>query len=109
MEPMRMGPSMFLGMILLFILIYNRKNYMTTMDTTTALRCLMIATLLGIDQPGATVSAIPFMTNSSLKWKSLLLAFHTIREAIVANIINFFHMPGKENPADCLTKFVTGA
>ena len=47
--------------------------------------------------------------NSSLKRKSLLLAFHSIREAIVANIINFFHMPGKENPADCLTKFVTGA
>ena len=47
--------------------------------------------------------------NSSLKRKSLLLAFHSIREAIVANIINFFHMPGKENPADCHMKFVSGA
>ena len=46
--------------------------------------------------------------NSSLKRKSLLLAFHTIREAIVANIINLFHMPGKENPVDCLAKFIHG-
>ena len=60
MEPMRMGPSMFLGMILLFILIYNRKNCMRTVDTTTAFRRLMIVAFLGIDHPGATVSAIPF-------------------------------------------------
>ena len=46
--------------------------------------------------------------NSSLKRKSLLLAFHMIREAIAANIINSFHMPGKENPVDCLMEFIHG-
>ena len=90
-----MGPSMFLGMILLFILIYNRKNYTTMMDMTTALRCLMIATLLGIDQPGATVSAIPFMrlrvvfglhTGTTLpsfeseKWGRLILETPNLKE-----------------------------
>ena len=57
MEPVHMGPSMYLGMILLFILIYNRK-LMRTMDNASVLRYLVIVMLLGIDQPEATVSTV---------------------------------------------------
>ena len=59
MEPVHMGPSMSLGMILLFILIYNRKH-MRVMDLAAVLRYAVIVTLLGIDQPEATVSTVLF-------------------------------------------------
>ena len=37
------------------------------------------------------------------KWHNAL-AYHRVREAIAAGIISFFHIPGKENPADILSK-----
>ena len=57
MEPVHMGPSMSLGTILLFILIYNRKH-MRMMDLAAVLRYAVIVMLLGIDQPEATVSTV---------------------------------------------------
>ena len=65
LDPMRMEPLVYLGMILLFILIYNRITYVRTVNVLAALRCLVVVSLLGIDQPGATVSAIPFMRMGS--------------------------------------------
>ena len=57
MEPVHMGPSMYLGMILLFILIYNRKN-MRTMDLAAVLRYAVIVALLGTDQPEETICTV---------------------------------------------------
>jgi hypothetical protein len=34
------------------------------------------------------------------------LAYHRVREAIAAGIIEFLHIPGIQNPADILTKFL---
>jgi hypothetical protein len=33
-----------------------------------------------------------------------MLSFHRVREAVVARIIGFYHMPGESNPADILSK-----
>ena len=33
-----------------------------------------------------------------------MLSFHRVREAVVARIIGFYHMPGEYNPADILSK-----
>ena len=52
-----MGPSMYLGMILLFILIYNRK-LMRTMDNASVLRYAVIVALLGTDQPEGTICTV---------------------------------------------------
>jgi hypothetical protein len=41
---------------------------------------------------------------SKLHKRHNMLAYHRVREAIVAGIINFFHMPGSSNPADILSK-----
>ena len=32
------------------------------------------------------------------------LSFHRVREAIAAGLISFFHVDGKKNPADVLSK-----
>ena len=47
-------------------------------------------------------STIP---QSTLKKRHNALAYHRVREAIAAGILNFVHINGKENPADILTKF----
>ena len=39
-----------------------------------------------------------------LKKRSCLLAFHRVREAIAYEIVRSYHIDGKENPADILTK-----
>ena len=39
-----------------------------------------------------------------LKKRSCLLAFHRVREAIACDIVRSYHIDGKENPADILTK-----
>jgi hypothetical protein len=48
-------------------------------------------------------SAIP---DDTLKKRHNALAYHRVREAIAAKIIKFYHIDGKENPADVLTKFL---
>jgi hypothetical protein len=40
----------------------------------------------------------------NIKKRHLALAYHRMREAIVAGIIRYHHIEGKENPADVLTK-----
>jgi hypothetical protein len=32
------------------------------------------------------------------------LSFHSVREAIAAGIIGFYHVPGEDSPADILSK-----
>jgi hypothetical protein len=50
------------------------------------------------------------VVNSSMRLDAKLhkrhnaLSFHRVREAIAADFIQYFHMPGKTNPADILSK-----
>lgn len=34
------------------------------------------------------------------------MAYHRIREALVAGIVQYYHINGKDNPADVLAKFL---
>ena len=43
--------------------------------------------------------------SSMIKKRHNAIAYHRVREACAAGIINFCHINGKENPADILTKF----
>ena len=47
--------------------------------------------------------AIP---SSTLKKRWNALSYHQVREAVAAGIVNVIHLPGSENPADVLTKFL---
>ncbi len=53
------------------------------------------------NQSVVTSSTLP---HSVLKKRHQLLAYHRVREAIASGILKFFHIAGKENPADVLTK-----
>ena len=44
------------------------------------------------------------LPNSRLMKRHMALSYHRVREAIVAKILSFHHIPGKENPADILSK-----
>src|SRR6478672_9621951 len=44
--------------------------------------------------------------HATLSKRHNALAFHRVREAIAAGVIIFNHIPGAENPADVLTKFL---
>jgi hypothetical protein len=44
------------------------------------------------------------MLSSQLKKKHNYIAYHRVREAITAKIINFFHIHSEDNFADILTK-----
>jgi hypothetical protein len=46
--------------------------------------------------------------SSQLKKKHNAIAYHRVREAIAANIIQFVHIPSIANYADCLTKPLNG-
>ena len=46
-------------------------------------------------------SAIP---DDTLKKRHNALAYHRVREAIASKILKFYHIDGKENPMDLLTK-----
>ena len=48
-------------------------------------------------------SAIP---DDTLKKRHNTLAYHRVCEAIAGKIIKFYHIDGKENPADILTKLL---
>jgi hypothetical protein len=47
--------------------------------------------------------------HSSLMKRHNALAYHRVREAIAAKILHFCHIPGNQNPADVLTKFLPWA
>ena len=49
-------------------------------------------------------STIP---QSSLKRRHNALSYHRVREAIASGVIRFFHIDGKSNPADVLTKHLS--
>ena len=59
--------------------------------------------MFGDNESVVTQGTIP---HSQLSKRHHALAYHYVREAISTGAIRFFHMSGKENPADCLTKFL---
>ena len=61
------------------------------------------AILLGDNQSVITSSTSP---HSTLNKRHNALAYHRVRESIAAKILQFYHIPGIENPADILTKFL---
>ena len=61
------------------------------------------AYMFGDNLSVVTSATIP---QSSLKKHHNALAYHKVREAQAAGILNFYHIDGKENPADVLTKFL---
>jgi hypothetical protein len=44
------------------------------------------------------------LPSSALKKKHNAIAYHRVREAVAAGIVEFEHIPTEENIADCLTK-----
>jgi hypothetical protein len=60
------------------------------------------AYMFGDNASVITSSTIP---HSSLNKRHNALSYHRVREAIASDILWFFHIPGKVNPADVLTKF----
>jgi hypothetical protein len=61
------------------------------------------AYMFGDNQNVITSGTIP---HSSLNKRHNALAYHRVREAIASDIIWFFQISGKINPADVLTKFL---
>ena len=59
--------------------------------------------ILGDNKSVITSSTIP---SSTLKKRWNALSYHRVREAVAAGIVNVIHLPGIENPADVLTKFL---
>lgn len=50
-------------------------------------------------------STIP---HSRLEKRWCALSYHRVREAVAAGYVNFIHIPGTQNPSDCLTKLLPG-
>jgi len=61
------------------------------------------AWLLGDNKSVVTSST---MSSSMLNKRHNALAYHRIRAAIACGILKFCHIPGKENPADVMTKYL---
>lgn len=59
--------------------------------------------LLGDNQSVVTSSTIP---QSVMSKRHNALSFHWVRAAIASGMMKFCHIPGKENPADVMTKFL---
>jgi len=59
--------------------------------------------IFGDNQSVVISSTLP---SSTLKKRWNALSYHRVREAVAAGIINVIHMPGVDNPADVLTKFL---
>jgi hypothetical protein len=62
--------------------------------------------MFGDNQSVITSATIP---ESTLNKRHNALSYHLVRECIAAKIINFMHVPGKVNPSDLLTKFLSWA
>ncbi len=63
--------------------------------------------VFGDNQAVVNSTSIPSYNN--LKKRHNALAYHRVREAVAAGIIYYFHIDGKDNPADILTKFLAAA
>jgi hypothetical protein len=61
------------------------------------------AYMFGDNQSVITSGTIP---HSSINKRHNALAYHRVREAIASAVIWFFHISGKINPVDVLTKFL---
>ena len=59
--------------------------------------------IFGDNQSVIKQSTIP---HSQLTKRHFALSYHRVCEAIAAEIIKFYDMPGKKNPVDILTKFL---
>ena len=57
--------------------------------------------MLGDNESVVTSATTPM---SSLNKQHNALAYHCVRSNIAANVLKFCHIPGKQNPADILTK-----
>jgi len=57
--------------------------------------------MFGDNQSVVTSATIPY---SGLNKHHNALSYHCVHEAIAANILGFFHIDGKKNPADVLSK-----
>ena len=62
--------------------------------------------LFGDNKAVVDLSVIP---DYNLKKRHHALCFHRVREAVASKIIQYYHISGKENPADVLTKFLPHA
>jgi hypothetical protein len=59
--------------------------------------------MFGDNASVVTQGTIP---HSQLAKRHHALAYHYVRESVANGTIRFIHLPGTENPADCLTKFL---
>ena len=59
--------------------------------------------MFGDNQAVVIQSSIP---HSQLAKRHNALAYHYTREAIATGMIIYTHLPGTQNPSDCLTKFL---
>ena len=79
-----------------------------TMDLRITLRYLGApvedcAYVFGDNQTVVNQSTLP---HSTLSKRHYAVAYHKVREAVAAGIIKMYHISGKINPADVLTKFL---
>jgi hypothetical protein len=54
----------------------------------------------------SVVKLLTILPQSNLMKRHNALAYHRVCEAIAAGVIDFLHIPGIQNPADVLTKFL---
>ena len=60
-----------------------------------------LAILFGDNQSVVTNCSL---STSTLKKKHNAIAYHRVREAVAAGVINLVHLPSKDNVADIMTK-----
>jgi hypothetical protein len=95
---------------------YGSELVAAQIATNLAVKYCYALRMLGIGVDGRTLmygdnkSVIinTTMPSSQLKKKHNAVAYHRVREAIPAGIINFFHIPSVDNFADILTKPLSG-
>ena len=60
--------------------------------------------MFGDNKSVITSSSIP---QSKLNKRHVALAYHRVREAIALKVLEFYHIEGKDNPADMLSKYAS--
>ena len=75
-------------------------------DIRTSLRYLGVPVhgktiMLGDNESVVTNATMP---HSKLNKRHQALCYHRVREAIASGMMGFYHIPGKNNPADILSK-----
>ncbi len=77
-----------------------------TIEIRTSLRYLGVpikgkSVMFGDNESVVTSSTVP---HAKLHKRHTMLSFHRVREAVAAEILGFYHIPGSLNPADILSK-----